>query len=110
MVALEQGLAHAQSALVVRQRLLVLAQLSVHHPNAVEGLSNVGMVALEQGLVHAQSALLVLQRLFVLGQFVVRYPNVAERLSNFRVVALTVPGPEQLQQSLAVPQNVLVVQ
>ena len=103
MVTLEQGLAHAQSALLVLERLLVLAQAVVRHPNVVERISNIGMVALEQGLAHAQSALAVLERLFVLTQLVVRHPNVAERLSNVGMVVLTVPGLENLQQSSPIP-------
>ena len=75
MFALKQGLLHAQSALIVLQRLLILAQSTVRHPNVVQQLSNVGVVALKQGLLHAQSALIVLQRLFVLAQYTVRHPN-----------------------------------
>ena len=75
MVALKQGLLHAQSALTVLQRLLILAQSTVRHPNVVQQLSNVGVVVLKQGLLQAQSALIVLHRLFVLAQSTVCRPN-----------------------------------
>ena len=55
-----EGLVHLQSALLVLQRLIVLAQFFVHHPKAVELPSNIGVVSLKLGLVHLQSSLLEL--------------------------------------------------